>query len=161
MTTGAMSYVLLTGLSIALLGAAVSDLRHRRIGNPLNATLAFSAPAFWWASGLPLWPGVALQLAVAALVLAMLTGLFAIGALGGGDVKLLTALALWLPWQRFLELVTAMALLGGALAGLVLFWARKRTAEGPLQVPYGVAIAAAGLWVLATRYVAAGAAPLR
>ena len=45
----------------------------------------------------------------------MLAGLFALRAMGGGDVKLLTALALWIEPLWFLRLLVVMALLGGVL----------------------------------------------
>ena len=89
-------YLLLGGLAIALLVAAFTDIRRRQIDNWLNAAIAAGAPLYWWASGLSLWPGVAWQLGVAAVTLVVLAGLFAIRAMGGGDVKLLTALALWI-----------------------------------------------------------------
>src|ERR1043166_3081578 len=109
MTAGSISYGLLGGLAIALLVAAVTDLRRRQVDHALNAAVALAAPLFWWGTG----PGLAVQLGSAAIVLLLLAALFAAGAIGGGDVKLLAALALWLPWRPFLELIVVMALLGG------------------------------------------------
>ena len=152
MTGAFLTYGLLSALAIALLIAAISDLRTRLIHNWLTCGIALAAPAFWWATGLALWPGVAGQVALGLAAFAALAGLFAIGAMGGGDVKLLTALALWLPWQPFLQLVVAMALLGGVLTLLCIAWHRIGQRSGKLQVPYGVAIAGAGLWVLANTY---------
>ncbi|QGN55329.1 prepilin peptidase [Novosphingobium sp. Gsoil 351] len=152
MTGGILAYGLLAALAIALLVAAASDLRTRLIHNRLTFGIAMAAPAFWWASGLSLWPGVGAQLALGLAAFGMLAGLFALGAMGGGDVKLLTALALWLPWQPFLQLVIAMALLGGALTLVCMAWHRIARRGGKLEVPYGVAISAAGLWVIASTY---------
>ena len=90
-----LHYGLLGGLAIALLFAAFTDLHRRQIDNWLNAGIALAAPIFWWASGLSLWPGVAAQLGVALAAFAVFAGLFALKMMGGGDVKLLTALALW------------------------------------------------------------------
>ena len=156
MTGGIVAYGLLAALAIALLWAALTDLRSRRIDNALTLGLALAAPAFWWASGLALWPGMALQLGLGVAVFAALAGLFALGAMGGGDVKLLTALALWLPWQPFLKIVVLMALIGGVLTVVVAARHRIARREGRVQVPYGVAIAAAGLWVLTSTYWPAG-----
>ena len=139
-------------MAIALLIAAISDLRTRLIHNWLTFGIALAAPAFWWASGLSLWPGVAGQIGLGLAAFAVLAGLFAAGAMGGGDVKLLTALALWLPWQPFLRLVVAMALLGGVLTLLCVARHRIGRHTGKLEIPYGVAIAGAGLWVLANTY---------
>ena len=152
MTGVFLAYGLLAALAIALLGAAISDLRTRLIHNWLTFGIAAAAPAFWWATGLSLWPGVAAQLALGVAAFAVLAGLFAAGAMGGGDVKLLTALALWLPWQPFLKLIVIMALLGGALTLVCLAWHRIARHSGKLEIPYGVAIAGAGLWVLASTY---------
>ena len=69
-------YGLLAALAIALLVAAVTDLRSRHIGNWLNGGIALAAPLFWWASDLALWPDVALQLGVALATFAVLAVLF-------------------------------------------------------------------------------------
>jgi len=150
-------YGLLVALAIALLVAAFTDLRSRQIGNWLNGGIALAAPLFWWASGLDLWPDIALQLGVALGTFAVLAVLFAIGAMGGGDVKLLTALALWIEPLPFLKLVVLMALLGGVLTLMFYAWHVIRRQREKLAIPYGVAIAMAGLWVLGTSYLPAGA----
>ena len=146
-------YGLLSALAIALLVAAFTDLRSRQIGNWLNGAIALGAPLFWWASGMSLWPDIALQLGVALATFAVLAVLFALRAMGGGDVKLLTALALWIAPMLFLKLLVMMALLGGVLT--IVFGARHvmRRQRERLAVPYGVAIALAGLWVLGTSYL--------
>lgn len=143
-------YGLVGSLAIALLVAAFTDIRRRQIDNWLNAAIALGAPAFWWATGLHLWPDVALQLGVAIITFLVLTGLFAIRAMGGGDVKLLTALALWLPWKPFMELLLIMAIAGGILTVVLGMWHVTRRRKDKLKIPYGVAIAGAGLWVLGT-----------
>ena len=146
-------YGLLASLAIALLIAAFTDLRTRQIGNWLTGAIALAAPLFWWASGLSLWPGVALQFAVALAAFAVLAGLFAMRAMGGGDVKLLTALALWIEPVWFLKLVMMMALLGGLLTLAFGAWHVARRRKDRLAIPYGVAIATAGLWVLSVHYL--------
>jgi len=148
-------YGLLIALAIALLFAAFTDLKSRRIDNWLNAAIALGAPLFWWSSGLALWPGVAMQLGVAAGAFALLSILFAMRAMGGGDVKLLTALALWIQPVWFLKLLIVMALVGGVLTIVFGAWHIMRRQRDRLAVPYGVAIALAGLWVLGTHYLPA------
>jgi prepilin peptidase CpaA len=145
-------YGLLAALAIALLIAAFTDLRSRRIGNWLNGAIALGAPLFWWASGLSLWPEVAAQVGVALAAFVVLAGLFALRAMGGGDVKLLTALALWIEPAAFLKLIVIMALVGGVLTILFAGWHVIRGRKGRLAIPYGVAIASAGLWVLSSHY---------
>ena len=151
-------YGLLAMLAIALLVAAFTDLRSRHIGNWLNGAIALGAPLFWWANGLALWPDVALQLGVALAAFAVLAGLFALRAMGGGDVKLLTALALWIAPMLFLKLLVVMALVGGVLTLVFGAWHVMRKRREKLAIPYGVAIALAGLWVLGTNYLPSSAA---
>lgn len=144
--------VLLGALGIALLHAVYTDIARREIEDWLNAGIALAAPLFWWATGLELWPDIALQIGVAALVFGFFTLMFAIGMMGGGDVKLLGALALWLPWQPLLHLVVYMSLIGGVLTLAMVIWKAIRKNPEKLEVPYGVAIALAGLWVISQRY---------
>ena len=152
MVSDYLQYGLLIALAIALVTAAITDLRSRQIANWLTGAVAIGAPLFWWVSGLSLWPGVALQFGVALAAFAILVGLFAIRAMGGGDVKLLTALALWIEPLLFLQLVFVMAILGGLLTLAFGAWHIMRRRKDRLAIPYGVAISAAGLWVLAAHY---------
>lgn len=147
-----LQYALLIGLAIALLIAAITDIRARRIDNWLTGAVALGAPLFWWASGLSIWPGIALQFGVALIAFAILAVLFAMRAMGGGDVKLLTALALWIEPVLFMQLIVLMALLGGVLTLVLGSWHIMRRRKDRLAIPYGVAISAAGLWVLAAHY---------
>ena len=148
-------YILLAGLAIALVVAAVTDIRRRQIDNWLNGAIAAAAPLYWWASGLTLWPGVAWQLGMAAATLVVLAVLFALRAMGGGDVKLLTALALWIEPTWFLWLLIGMALIGGLLTIVLGAWHVLRRRRERLAIPYGVAISSAGLWVLAVQFIPA------
>lgn len=148
-----ISYGLLVALAIALLVAAFTDLKRRQIDNWLNLAIALGAPVFWFASGLDLWPGVAMQLGVALAAFVVLAALFAIKVMGGGDVKLLTALALWIPPEHFLQLLVIMSLAGGVLTIVSIGWHTIRRQRDRIAVPYGVAIAFGGLWVLAMHYL--------
>jgi Flp pilus assembly protein protease CpaA len=106
---------LLSALGLLLVSAGIEDARSRNIANWKNAAIALLAPLWWWANGLALWPDVAVQLGLAALVFSLFVGAFAIGQMGGGDVKLLGALALWLPVQPLVGMLVLMSLIGGAL----------------------------------------------
>jgi prepilin peptidase CpaA len=148
-----IKYGLLVALAIALLIAAFTDLKSRRIANWLNGAIALGAPLFWWASDMALWPDIAMQAGVALATFAVLSVLFAVRAMGGGDVKLLTALAMWIAPALFMKLLLMMAMLGGLLTigfGIWHIWRRQRD---KLTIPYGVAIAAAGLWIIGTSYL--------
>jgi prepilin peptidase CpaA len=140
-------------LASLLIWGAATDLRRRVIANELNLAIALLAPIWWWVSGLSLWPDVALQIGFALAVFAVFAGLFAMGMMGGGDVKLLGALALWLPWQAMMTLLLVMAIVGGAVTAVTVIHHKLSRRIGPPEVPYGVAIALAGLWVLGERYL--------
>ncbi|MFM5950540.1 MAG: prepilin peptidase [Novosphingobium sp.] len=148
-------YLLLGALAIALLVAAFTDIRRRQIDNWLNGAIAAAAPLYWWASGLSLWPGVAWQVGVALVTLVVLAVLFALRAMGGGDVKLLTALALWIQPLWFVRLLIGMALIGGLLTLVMGAWHVIRRRRERLAIPYGVAISSAALWVLALQFIPA------
>ena len=152
MGTG-LAWILLALLALMLIAASVWDLRTRTIPNSLVAAVALLAFPFWWASGLPLWPDAALQLGVAILVFGVFAAAFAMGAMGGGDVKLIGAIALWLPWQAVLALLVIMSLAGGALTAAMLIRKRLARSEAAIEVPYGVAIAFGGLWLIAQRFL--------
>ena len=150
---GIFSYGLLSALAIALLVAAFTDLRRRQIDNWLNAAIALGAPVFWLVSGQS-WLDVGFHLAIALGMFALLAAMFALRAMGGGDVKRLSALVLWIEPISFVQLLMVMSLLGGALTLIVggLHYARR--SSGRIMVPYGIAISFAGLWALADQYLA-------
>ena len=152
MSTG-LSWILLGLLALMLLAASWCDLRSRTIPNGLNLAIALLALPFWWASGLALWPDAALQAGVAALVFGAFAGAFALGAMGGGDVKLIAGVALWLPWQAVLALLVLMSRAGGALTLAMLIRKRLARHEAKLEIPYGVAIAFGGLWLIGQRFL--------
>ena len=139
---------LLLALVVLLLSAGVEDVRTREIANWKNALIALLAPGWWVASGLSLWPGVAIQLAVAVAVFGLFVAAFWLGQMGGGDVKLIGALALWLPPQPLLWMLVVMSLLGGALTLLMVADKLLRKKKQLPEIPYGVAIAMAALLVI-------------
>ena len=120
--------LLLGALGLLLVSAGIEDARSRNIANWKNAAIALLAPAWWWANGLALWPDVAIQFGVASLVFAFFVCAFAIGQMGGGDVKMLGALALWLPAQPLIYMLVLMSLIGGALTIVMIIdrWTRLR-----------------------------------
>jgi prepilin peptidase CpaA len=139
---------LIVALSALLIAAAITDLRARIISNRLNIAIAALAPLWWIACGLDLWPGVAVQLLVCGAVFLLFATLFSMGMMGGGDVKLLAALALWFPWQAVISLLVLMALLGGLVTLVTVIHHRMTRRLGQPEIPYGVAISLAALWLL-------------
>src|SRR3954452_9586273 len=145
--------MLLAGLAALLVVAAVIDGGTFTISNRLNLTVAVLAPLYWLSVAMAPWPGVAIQLAAGATVFAVLAAAFYAGMMGGGDVKLAAALALWFPPLVTVKFLVLMSLAGGALTLVLLVWHRARKREGRPQIPYGVAIAFGGLAILAQRFL--------
>ncbi|GAA0284759.1 prepilin peptidase [Alteraurantiacibacter aestuarii] len=148
-----IKYGLLAALAIGLLVAAFTDITQRKIANWLNAAIALGAPVYWWASGMSLWPDIAIQLGIAVATFLVLSVVFALRAMGGGDVKLLTAMALWIAPVHFLKFLIMMALIGGVLTIVVAGWHIMRRERDKIAIPYGVAIASAGLWIIIAFYL--------
>jgi prepilin peptidase CpaA len=140
-------------LAIALMVAAISDLRTRTIPNWLTGGLALLAPALWFAVGMHVWPDMAFQLGIGIAAFSLFAVFCALNAMGGGDVKLIGALALWLPLVPTVWMLITMSIIGGVLT--ILFWLRHRMTKSTakLEIPYGVAIALAGLWAVYERYL--------
>ena len=151
--SGGFADLLVAVLAAMLIVAIVGDVRARRIPNTLNAAIALLAIPFWWFSGLGMWPDVAIQIGVALAVFGLFTIFFAMGAMGGGDVKLLAALALWLPPLAVVKLLIVMSIAGGVLTAAMLVRHRATKSTHRLRVPYGVAIAFAGFWLIGERYL--------
>jgi prepilin peptidase CpaA len=153
MTNGPFTEILLGLLALLLVVAAVVDVRTFTISNRMNLAVALMAPLFWWSVHLPLWPDAGLQVAIAAGVFALLAVAFYAGMMGGGDVKLAAALALWFTPETTLTFLIYMSIAGGALTVVVMVLHRARKKAGKPQVPYGVAIAIGGLIILIQRFL--------
>lgn len=151
--SGGISWILIALLAAGLGLAALRDWRSRTIPNWLNAAIALAAIPFWWSLGLSLWPDVALQVGIAVAVFAAFTLAFAFGAMGGGDVKLVAALALWLPPGAVLKLLVIMSLAGGALTLAMVIRHKLARTPGLLEIPYGIAIAFGGFWLISERFL--------
>jgi prepilin peptidase CpaA len=148
---GGLSWLLIASLAALLGVAAAFDWRSRTIPNWLNGAIALLALPFWYAGGLALWPDAALQVAVAAGVFLVFALAFQFGMMGGGDVKMLAALALWLPLGSLLQLLVVMSIAGGILTLAMLIPHRIAKAAGKPEIPYGIAISFAGLWLIGER----------
>jgi prepilin peptidase CpaA len=153
MFNGAFAQILMVGLAVLLLVAAVIDVRTFTISNRLNLAVALLAPLYWFAISLPLWPGVGIQLAMGAGVFVLLAAAFYAGVMGGGDVKLAAALALWFQPASIIKFLVLMSLAGGVLTLVVLAVHRWKRREGRPEIPYGVAIAFGGLAILTQRFL--------
>ena len=95
--------------------AAVSDTLSMTIANrvPLVLLAVFAVVAPLTGMG---WAEYGWHFAAGATVLAVTFGLFALGGMGGGDAKLLSATAVWLGFNfHLVEYLVASAFLGGLL----------------------------------------------
>ena len=145
--------ILVLALALMLVWIAVVDVRTYTISNRLNLAIALMAPLFWWATGVELWPDAAIRAGVATGVFLLFAVAFQLGAMGGGDVKLAAALALWFAPGDTLWLIILMSIAGGVLTLIIVGAHKLRAREGRPEVPYGVAIAFGGLWLLAQRFL--------
>ena len=152
MNTG-FTFGLLGLLAAMLVWIAVVDVRTYTISDRINVAIALLAPVYWLSAGVPLWPDAAIRVGVGVLVFVLFAGAFYMNVMGGGDVKLAGALALWFTPYETLTLIVVMSIAGGLLTVVVLVAHRLRRKEGRPEVPYGVAIAVGGMWLLAQRFL--------
>jgi len=153
MFNGLFTEILLMILAALLVTAAIIDVRTFTISNRLNATVALLAPLYWLSIALAPWPGIAVQIAAGLTVFGLLAAAFFAGMMGGGDVKLAAALALWFSPASTIKFLILMSIAGGVLTLLILAWHRARKREGRPEIPYGVAIAFGGLAILTQRFL--------
>jgi prepilin peptidase CpaA len=140
--------------------AAFEDFRRFIIPNPVTLGLCILWPLYFAAA-----PSLAAALAAigcGAAVFVVGALLFARGFVGGGDVKLLAAAALWAGPAGIASLLLLTGFLGGVLALFLLIPAGSRTAAraravlgqstpastAPRYVPYGIPIAIAAVIVV-------------
>jgi prepilin peptidase CpaA len=105
------------------------------------------------------WTDYGLHFAAGAIVLAVTFGMFALGGMGGGDAKLLTASAVWMGFNlhlvqylvvsAFLGGVLTLAILGYRNSGLAVYTGHnmflRHFANTKGGVPYGIALGLGGL----------------
>jgi prepilin peptidase CpaA len=149
----AFTEVLMGTLAIILVVAAVIDVRTFTISNGLNIGVALLGFAYWWSVALPLWPSAAIQLGMAIAVFGLLSIAFFMGQMGGGDVKLAGALTLWFAPPEVIRFLVVMSIAGGVLTVFLLILHKVRRKAGQPEIPYGVAIAFGGLFILAQRFL--------
>ena len=144
--------------------AACMDLFTMRISNKISIALVLCFLPLAALSGLPVWSiasdSISMHYACGLLVLMITFGLFALGKIGGGDAKLTAASTVWMGWGAIVDYLAIAALLGGALATLILLlrafplplallektWiARLHQRKG--KIPYGVALGLAAIIV--------------
>jgi prepilin peptidase CpaA len=112
-----------------VLGAAVYDVRYRRIPNWLTVGGVLAGLLMNTFIGRvdlsPGWPALRFSLAGFALAFGGYLVLYALRAMGAGDVKLMAAVGAMVGWQDWFGIFLITAVIGGAMA-LILVIAKKR-----------------------------------
>jgi prepilin peptidase CpaA len=151
--------LLLTVFPAAMAFAAATDLITMTVPNRIAILLVAGFFVVAPLAGLG-WTDVGLHLLAGAAALVVAFGFFAMGWIGGGDAKLFAATTLWLGPQALLTYSLTTALIGGALTLGILLWRGMplpvafvsqgwlvRLHDAKEGVPYGIALAAAGLLI--------------
>lgn len=152
-----IEYPLLLAFPVAMAFAAANDLFTMTIPNRISLLLIAAFVAAALVTGLP-GEQILIHIGVGAATLAVGFALFSFGLVGGGDAKLMAAGALWMGSELILQYVAYVTICGGALSLLILAyrrfvpahalqlpgWAQRLHTHGG-GIPYGIAIAAAGL----------------
>jgi len=141
-------------LGIALIAAAVEDALRLRISNLTCAAVLVTALVAMVLHGFPLalWQNAVVCIAILAIGMPV----FSAGWLGGGDVKLLAAIGLWLDLRAATGLIVAVFMLGGLIALAFIIGRRvvrreNRARKHDAKLPYGLAIVAGAFFILGTQ----------
>ena len=148
--------------AVLMLTAAITDIWRYVIPNLLClavlllfivVALASPFPVPWWS-----------HLGAAAIFFVPGIILYAVGWMGAGDVKLITVVSLWAGLTLLPQLLLAIAISGGVLSAALLLvrrllpmlllpiegsehWKLPKFLLKGAPVPYGIGIAAGGLWL--------------
>src|SRR5215208_2504713 len=143
---------LLAILFAALAAAAIEDFIRLRISNVTCAVVLVTAVIAMGLQGFPfaLWENGLVFL----VLLGAGTLLFAADKIGGGDVKLLACLGLWVNINAAVWLLATALLAGGILAMIYLTVRYRRISRKGEKykskgIPYGMAIAAGACLIFA------------
>lgn len=154
--TQTLSLVVIAFFPILTALGAATDFLSMTIPNRITLGL-FAAGLVALALAAPGWETVGWHLAAAGVIFAGGFALFAMGWMGGGDVKFASAIALWIGWGHLLDFALSFSIYGGLLTVVVLITDRALAPLPALRVgflvrfpehrhvPYGIALTAAGL----------------
>jgi len=125
-------------LGYFLLMTMVTDLEQHLIFDRMQLPFALLALIFMSLSG---QLGNHLLAAVAGGIAFLLLALLTRGAIGGGDIKLMFVLGLWLGMEKLLQVIAGGFILGGLVAGVMLLSGRWKRDEHFAYSPYFSVIA--------------------
>ncbi len=157
---GQVSNLLIVASGLVLVISAYCDIRFRILPDTASIILVVLAVVRWaWPAD---WVDLGWSFAYAFGLFILSAAAFARGWLGGGDVKLASATSFFLGANSFASFIVVMSLAGGGISLIVLtrilvtkiirMWRRQSDETGVVAiehtVPYGAAIALAGLYIL-------------
>jgi len=155
-------YAVLVFFPFCMVMAVLWDITTMKIPNKLVLILLAGFAVFAPLSGLG-WQPLLWHVTVAVIVLFAGFGIFAVGLLGAGDVKLLAATSLWLGPAATVPYLLYMGILGGVTIVALLVWRQipmplalmkidwiERLHRPKGDVPYGAALGPAALLVFAS-----------
>jgi prepilin peptidase CpaA len=142
-------------LGVLLAAAAVEDALRLRISNITCLAVLLTGVAAMALRGFPaeLWQNAV----VFAVFLALGTAAFAARAMGGGDIKLLAAIGIWMSFWGAAWLLAAVFIAGGVLAVIFILTRVLRSRATRTRIPYGLAIVAGAALVFVTQMGIVGA----
>lgn len=139
--------------------AAFSDMLTMTIPNRVSLLLVAGFIAMAVLTGMPL-KTFGLHVGAGVLVLTITFSMFAFGWIGGGDAKLAAATGMWCGFGVLMEYLVFASILGGFLTIGILYLRTFLLPEFAMNIPwiarlhhyktgipYGIALAAAGLMV--------------
>ena len=154
-----IEYAVLLVFPAAMAFAGAMDLFTMTIPNRVSIVLVVAFGVAAAMTGMN-WAGLVNHVGAGLLMLGVGIGMFALGWLGGGDAKLLAATALWVGFDHLVPYILVAGMAGGVLAVVILMYrsimpplwlARQEWAlrlhGARTGIPYGIALAAAGLHV--------------
>lgn len=155
-----------------LVRAAITDIRTFTISNKLTLSVALLYPIYLYSLYLqnlsPSIEYIAYSIGISVIIFFILVALFAFGLIGGGDVKLIPAVALWAGPSLTIKFLLITTICGGFVSLVIIisryikkyllkgkssekinFYVAKSSEpdNGEKNIPYGIAISAGGLYV--------------
>ncbi len=154
-----LEIIILLLFPLAMFYAAASDLFSMTISNKVSIILVAGFVILSWAIGMD-WATIAWNWGLAAIVLTIGIGFFAVNLVGGGDVKLAAATSLWLGWEHTLPYLIMASFMGGVLTLMIIIaraWSLpvalhnvewiNRLHNKEKDVPYGIALGPAAVLI--------------
>lgn len=151
---------------VVVLAAIYSDIKSLTIPNWISLVLVIAFLVTRPLTSMP-WSVVGLNFLCGSLFFAVGYGLFRVGLIGGGDVKLLAAVTVWIGFHSVFAFILLMSLIGAAVA---VIWSlrtflrhrgatlsERMRAMMKTELPYGIAIGLAAIATLSTEISGRGA----